>query len=233
MTGDAADGEKAFLKSARATQQAGTGIARYLPGLPEKARDWRFVTERLKDGERLVKASYLAAVYSRADVIDEAEQAVRAIYHGQGWRVAAERFLQLPSWLGCLPMSLGRRPRHGSLAYGANEDASERVRRQPVAAARRMAGPEIGPGEPAGAASPGPAGAARGLVAVRQRRRQLQRGCHREIGIREIGPHAGTGVRARQRRRRSRGHRRRAFVPAHRRSARRCVHRVRQGFSVP
>ena len=104
MCGDAADGEKAFLKSARATQQAGTGIARYLPGLPEKARDWRFVTERLKDGERLVKASYLAAVYARSEKIDEAEQAVRAIYHGQGWRIGAERFVQLPSWLACLPM---------------------------------------------------------------------------------------------------------------------------------
>ena len=34
MTGEAADGERAFLKSARATQQAGTGLARYLPGLP-------------------------------------------------------------------------------------------------------------------------------------------------------------------------------------------------------
>ena len=104
MTGDTADGEKAFLKSARATQQAGTGISRYLPGLPEKARDWRFVTERLKDGERLVKASYFAAVYARAEAIDEAEQAVRAIYHGQGWRVAAERYVQLPSWLACLPL---------------------------------------------------------------------------------------------------------------------------------
>ena len=104
MTGDTADGEKAFLKSARATQQAGTGISRYLPGLPEKARDWRFVTERLKDGERLVKACYFAAVYAPADAIDEAEQAVRAIYHGQGWRVAAERYVQLPSWLACLPM---------------------------------------------------------------------------------------------------------------------------------
>ena len=104
MTGDAADGEKAFLKSARATQQAGTGISRYLPGLPEKARDWRFVTERLKDGERLVKASYLAAVYAPAEAVDEAEQAVRAIYHGQGWRIAAERYVQLPSWLACLPM---------------------------------------------------------------------------------------------------------------------------------
>ena len=104
MTGAAADGEKAFLKSARATQQAGTGISRYLPGLPEKARDWRFVTERLKDGERLIKASYLIAVYARAGAIDEAEQAVRAIYHGQGWRVSAERYVQLPSWLSCLPM---------------------------------------------------------------------------------------------------------------------------------
>ena len=105
MCGDAADGERAFLKSARATQQAGTGIARYLPGLPEKARDWRFVTERLKDGERMVRASYFAAVYAPVDAIDEAEQAVRAIYHGQGWRVAAERYAHLPSWLACLPMA--------------------------------------------------------------------------------------------------------------------------------
>ena len=45
MTGDEAAGEKAFLKSARATQQAGTGIARYLPGLPEKARNWQTVKD--------------------------------------------------------------------------------------------------------------------------------------------------------------------------------------------
>ena len=67
MMGEAADGERAFLKSARATQQAGTGIARYLPGLPEKARDWRFVTERLKEGERLVRASYTICVYAPLD----------------------------------------------------------------------------------------------------------------------------------------------------------------------
>ena len=29
---------------------------------------------------------------------------MRAIYHGQGWRVNAERYVQLPSWLACLPM---------------------------------------------------------------------------------------------------------------------------------
>ncbi len=104
MMGEAADGERAFLKSARATQQAGTGIARYLPGLPEKARDWRFVTERLKEGERLVRASYTICVYAPLDAIDEAEQAVRAIYHGQGWRLGTERYAHLPGWLSCLPM---------------------------------------------------------------------------------------------------------------------------------
>ncbi len=104
VTGDEAAIDRAVFKAARATQQAGTGIARYLPGLPEKARDWRFVTERLKDGERLVRAAYTAAVYAPLDAIDEAEQAVRAIYHGQGWRMAAERYVQLPSWLAGLPM---------------------------------------------------------------------------------------------------------------------------------
>ena len=105
MMGEAADGERAFLKSARATQQAGTGIARYLPGLPEKARDWRFVTERLKEGERLVRACYAICVYAPPDAMDEAEQAVRAIYHGQGWRLGAERYAHLPAWLSCLPMA--------------------------------------------------------------------------------------------------------------------------------
>ena len=104
MTGDEAAGERAFLKSARATQQAGTGLARYLPGLPEKARDWQSVTERLKDGEKLVRACYTVAVYAPVDALDETEQAVRAIYHGQGWRISAERYVQLPSWLACLPM---------------------------------------------------------------------------------------------------------------------------------
>ena len=104
FTGGEDAAERAFLKAARATQQAGTGIARYLPGLPEKARDWQTVTARLKEGERLVRGCYTVCVYAPLKMIDEAESAVRAIYHGQGWRLVSERFVQLPGWLGCLPM---------------------------------------------------------------------------------------------------------------------------------
>ena len=153
VTGDEAAGEKAFLKSARATQQAGTGIARYLPGLPEKARDWQAVTERIKDGEKLVRACYTVAVYAPLDALDEAEQAVRAIYHGQGWRVNAERYVQLPSWLACLPMASAGGLDSGFRAHGPDEDAAHLLGGQPGAGARRVARPARQSRQPAGAAA--------------------------------------------------------------------------------
>ena len=36
----------------------------HLPGLHEKPRDWQSVTERIKDGEKLVRACYTVAVYA-------------------------------------------------------------------------------------------------------------------------------------------------------------------------
>ena len=184
MMGEAADGERAFLKSARATQQAGTGIARYLPGLPEKSRDWRFVTERLKEGERLVRAYYAVCVYAPPDAIDEAEQAVRAIYHGQGWRLGAERYAHLPAWLSCLPMvpaggldaDLARLGRMKTLL------TSSVVNLAPVHGEWR--GQRAESRRPARAIAPGKARPARPLVSVRERGGKLQRGRYGEVGFR-------------------------------------------------
>ena len=196
VTGDEAAGEKAFLKSARATQQAGTGIAKYLPGLPEKARDWQAVTDRIKDGEKLVRACYMAAVYAPLDALDEAEQAVRAIYHGQGWRVNAERYVQLPSWLACLPMASAGGPRRRPRTHGPDEDPADVERRQSRAAPRRVARPAGESRQPASAVPDRAPGAARLLVALRQRGRQLQRRRHRQVGLRQVGADAGAGHRA-------------------------------------
>ena len=93
VTGDEAAGERAFLKSARATQQAGTGIARYLPGLPEKARDWQAVTERVKDGERLVRACYMAAGVRRPGAQGRARS-------GDGRLQAARPVRDMPGSIG-------------------------------------------------------------------------------------------------------------------------------------
>ena len=62
------------------------------------------MTEHIKDGEKLIRACYMAAVYAPLDALDEADLAVRAIC-GQGWRVNAEGYAQLPSCLACLPMT--------------------------------------------------------------------------------------------------------------------------------
>ena len=206
-TGHAADGEKAFLKTARATQQAGTGIARYLPGLPEKARDWRIVTERLKDGERLVRACYTAAVYAPLDSIDEAEQAVRAIYHGQGWRVGAET-LRSAAVLARLPADGGGgRSRRRSRTLRQDEDAAHFGGGRPGAGPRRVAGPAGTVRHPAGAVPDRTARPTRLLVAVRQRGRQLQRRGDRQVRVGQVGADAGAGDRHRRRRRRGRGDR--------------------------
>ena len=215
MTGDEAAGEKAFLKSARATQQAGTGIVKYLPGLPEKARDWQAVTDRIKDGEKLVRACYMAAVYAPLDALDEAEQAVRAIYHGQGWRVNAERYMQLPSWLACLPMAsaggldadLERMGRLKTLL------TSSAVNLAPLHGEWRgqPANPDNPPalfligrrGQPA-CWSPFANEAGNYNVAVTGKSR-----------LGQVGADAGAGDRADRRRRRGRGDRRRPLVPAH------------------
>ena len=229
MMGEAADGERAFLKSARATQQAGTGIARYLPGLPEKARDWRFVTERLKEGERLVRACYAICVYATPEAMDEAEQAVRAIYHGQGWRLGAERYAHLPAWLSCLPMTpaggldsdLARLGRMKTLL------TSSVVNLAPVHGEWRGQRPNSD--APARSPSRGQARPARPLVPVRERGGKLQRGRHGEVGFGQIRVDAGTRRRYRRRGRRGRRHRRRAILPAYGRGARRRLHRLRQG----
>ena len=131
MTGDAADGEKAFLKSARATQQAGTGIARYLAGPAGKG-------ERLAVRHRTPERRGAA----REGVLPRGRLLPRRC-HRRG-RAGGARHLSRPGvesrgraffatalLARVFADALGRRPRHRPVAYGANEDASECVRCQP------------------------------------------------------------------------------------------------------
>ena len=120
-----------------------------------------------------------------------------------------------------------RRPRRRPRTHGADEDPADVVGGQPRALAWRVAGPgrraprgqraprvrqPRQPARPVPDRAPGPAGL---LVALRQRGRQLQRGRHRQVRLGQVGADAGAGDRADRRRRRGRGDRRRALLPAH------------------
>ena len=108
VTGDEAAGEKAFLKI-RPRHPAGRHRHRQIS--PRPAREGAATGRRSPTGSRTARNWSAPATWRpsmrRSTALDEAEQAVRAIYHGQGWRVNAERYMQLPSWLACLPMASG------------------------------------------------------------------------------------------------------------------------------
>ncbi|MEL7042498.1 MAG: type IV secretion system protein TraC [Pseudomonadota bacterium] len=92
-------------KFGRAEQQSGTNLGRFLPELKVKAEDWKWVRERLRDGQRLVRAGYFVMVFSRGGEAEAAERAVRSIYRGMGWELAKDHFVCAQTLAACLPLS--------------------------------------------------------------------------------------------------------------------------------
>ena len=100
--------EKDFVgaKFARAEQQAGTTLARWMPEIATKAEDWKWVRERLRSGARLVKAGYFLCALTKEGDADGAERAVRSIYRALGWELNKDLFVASQSLAACLPLTL-------------------------------------------------------------------------------------------------------------------------------
>ncbi len=97
---------KAALKAGRATQQADTGITKYVPELIGQQRDWSFVKGKLKDGQKLVKGFYQVTVFAPRGKGDAIESTVKELYGAHGWTLVRDRYMQLQSFMACLPFTL-------------------------------------------------------------------------------------------------------------------------------
>ncbi|WP_391349500.1 type IV secretion system protein TraC [Azospirillum sp. A23] len=97
---------KASAKATRATQQAGTDMARFVPSIREKERDWKFAKAKLDQGQKLVKGFYSVVIFARRGEGDEAERRIRGLYRANGWALAREQFVQLQTFLTALPHTL-------------------------------------------------------------------------------------------------------------------------------
>jgi len=96
---------KASMKSARSAQQAGTEMAKYVPDIKKKERDWKFVMDKLNAGQKIVKSFYNITIFSPADKVDDAEQKLISIYKSNGWMIAREKYIQLQSFISNLPFT--------------------------------------------------------------------------------------------------------------------------------
>lgn len=96
-----------LAKCQQVEQQANTPFARWFPSLKKEAEEWAYVRYKFEEGQRLVRTRYQVVLFSPSEKMSAAEQALFNLYRSHRWELVRERFFQMPSFLGCLPMSWG------------------------------------------------------------------------------------------------------------------------------
>jgi len=107
----------AFLKAARATTNATSYMARFLPDMQERKADWDIVLKALDDGQQLVDLNLQLALFSALpdpSAITRAEQAARAVFRSRGFELSTDALMMTQALLASLPMTLSA-PFHADL----------------------------------------------------------------------------------------------------------------------
>ena len=96
----------AYLKAARATTNATSYMARFLPDLHDKKEDWDTVLKALGDGQHLVDLYHELALFAHPSQITRAEQTARAIWRSRGFELTNDTFMATQALIASLPMAL-------------------------------------------------------------------------------------------------------------------------------
>ena len=96
---------RANAKSLNSARQANSGIAKFMPSILEKDRDWKFVVEKLKYGQKLVKSFYQVCLYAKQEEIEQSERYLKDLYKTKNWTLISEKYVQLQTWLAAMPFT--------------------------------------------------------------------------------------------------------------------------------
>ena len=96
----------AYIKAARATTNATSYMARFLPDLQERKADWDIVLKALDDGQQLVDLHHTVALFAPAEEVTRAEQSARAIFRARGFELTNDTLMMTQALIGSLPMTL-------------------------------------------------------------------------------------------------------------------------------
>ncbi len=98
---------KMLAKCGNVEKQAASPIAKYVPSLRKEAEEWQYVREKFEEGQRLVRTRFQVGLLSNPQHIRSEQQTLHNLYRSQRWELALDKYLQLPSFLSCLPMTWG------------------------------------------------------------------------------------------------------------------------------
>jgi len=97
----------AQMKHIRATNNAASPVAKYMPEMLKKAQDWNHASEALTGGNRIVSVRFQTTVIAPPEEIDKAERDTRNLLTSMDFDMRASHRAHLPSLMMGLPMGMG------------------------------------------------------------------------------------------------------------------------------
>lgn len=94
----------AQMKGARATTNATSPMARFMPEFQDKKRDWDIVNRSYAAGMGEVDMYHQVLLMAPPDEIDAAETSAQAIWRSRGFNLVSQQYMQVPGILTSLPL---------------------------------------------------------------------------------------------------------------------------------
>ena len=90
----------------RAQQNAGSTMARVMPDVAKKLKDWNAAADVIDVGGTLVSMYHQLAIFSSTEKAVAAEETAKAIWRARGFELNADVYMQRQALLASLPMTL-------------------------------------------------------------------------------------------------------------------------------
>lgn len=98
--------QTAKVKSARATSNAESYMAKYLPEMGQKKSDWDNMMESFQRGEGDALIFHQVLLFAKPDELEEAQRSADLVWRSRKFKVETDRYMQWQGYLACIPMAL-------------------------------------------------------------------------------------------------------------------------------
>lgn len=99
---------RAQIKSARATTNAESQMAKFLPDMVARKKDWDIVMRSLSEGQSLVSLYHQVLLMTDGKNGQAAENAAIAVWRARNFELTNDIYMQPQALLACLPMTLSK-----------------------------------------------------------------------------------------------------------------------------
>jgi len=99
--------ETTKMKHARATQKAGSPMAKFLPDLGALKEDWDIAQNAFVTGLGLCKMYHQIVLFGTPDRMAKSTQNAQAVFRRCGFELCEDTYMQIQALLSALPMTLG------------------------------------------------------------------------------------------------------------------------------